>query len=58
MTRKHFQLIALALKGCKNDLNETLELETFTKIVEHLELALAQANPSYDSDRFRKAIGL
>jgi hypothetical protein len=58
MTRKHFQLIALALKGCKNDLNETLELETFIKVIDNLELALAQANPNYDSDRFRKAVGL
>jgi hypothetical protein len=51
-------MIALALKGCKNDLNETLELETFKKVIDNLELALAQANPNYDSDKFRQAVGL
>lgn len=58
MTRKHYQLIARALKGCKDDLNDTLELETFKKVIDNLELALAQANPNYDSSKFRKAVGL
>ena len=57
MTRKHYELIARALKGCWQELPSS-ELETFKVIVDHLELALAQANPNYDSDKFKKAVGL
>lgn len=61
MSRKHYELLAAALREARRD--EDFELEpgadgVATIICRHLADALASDNPRFDRERFLKACGV
>jgi hypothetical protein len=55
MTRKHFVLIAKELNEARKYIGES---EDFKEAVRAVTNALTEINPRFDSEKFRKAVGL
>jgi hypothetical protein len=57
MTRKHFEVVALAMQANKPQTNWLNKYQQWVKDVNALIVAFTEINPRFDAKRFRKACG-
>ena len=58
MTRKDYELIANSLSIVNDIYGDEIDNNTYKLIVNSLAMKLEAANPRFDKDRFRRAVGL